>query len=213
MAWTILSGSILLTQVWQKIELEDFDLIRIKTLTEPEYTNNISKAGRFEIAQFDAENNCFSLKAIRWEGFPVIYNVPKPVFFDTQLLGIRLAPDFAPFTVKIEAQEMSVTTTSDKGSIATIATTKGYAAMPSPVTPYKAIAQNPKRKGLVIPNPHSSNLIIGFSNTVSATGGRNFAVVPPSETYEANVGYTGDIWFQVSAGQLPAGEFVELESA
>jgi hypothetical protein len=211
MDWTTISDRLILTDEWQLINLSDFDLIKIITLGKPTYSNTISTSGRFEIAQFDSDNSCINLRAIRWESFSLILELPKPDFFDVNKLGLRLAPDFASFPLKIEGSNMSITSTANRSSIANKAVEKNMASMTVDVTPVEGLPINLKRRGLIVTNNQPMNIILGYSNGVSAVAGKNFAVIPPGETYANEIAYTGAIWITSESGKAALQPAIELE--
>jgi hypothetical protein len=210
MDWTIISDSLLLTSEWQLIDLTEFNLVKLTTLGRPEYTNTISVSGRFEIAQFDSDNSCINLRAIRWESFSLLLELPKPDYFEKNKLGIRLAPDFAPFLLKVEGKTVSIT--SSKGSVGNKVKVGTFVAMSADATPIIAVAANEKRRGIIVTNTHTSNYILGYDNTVSAAPGKHFAIIPPGETYESNVTYTGVIWQTTEAGKNVNQPYIEIEA-
>jgi hypothetical protein len=211
MDWTTISDSLFLTSEWQLIDLGEFDLVKLTTLSRPEYTNTISVSGRFEIAQFDSDNSCINLRAIRWESFSLLLELPKPIYFEKNKLGIKLAPDFAPFPIKIEALTMSITNSQNRSSIANAAKERNFASMTADATAIEGLPINLKRRGLIVTNNQTMNIVLGYSNTVSVAAGKNFAVIPPGETYANEIAYTGAIWITTEAGKAVNQPAIELE--
>lgn len=212
MVWTSLSDSLQLSNDWQLLDLGDASLVRILTLSAPLTPALISTSGRFEIAQFDTDKSCIGLRAVRWESFPLIFELPKPVYFESNKLGLRLAPDFAAFTIKIEVSDMSITSSKNPVSVAAVAKEKSMVPMTVDLTAVEALPANPKRRGLIVQNASSSLMILGYTNAVSATAGKNFAQIPPGETYSSEIPYTGAIWMTTDVGKIAANSAIELES-
>jgi hypothetical protein len=211
MDWMTISDRFTLTDSWHLIDLEDFDLIKITALDKPTYTNTISTSGRFELAQFDSDNSCINLRAVRHETFSLIFELPKPSFFEKNNLGLKLAPDFAPFSLEIKGLKSDMSLTTSKVSPASKATTRTFDPMVTDITPVKGAAVNDKRRGIIVTNSHTSNLILGYSNAVTSLPGKNFAVIPPGETYESNVSYTGEIWYTTELTKTTNQSYIELE--
>jgi hypothetical protein len=211
MDWTTISDNLALTSEWKLIDLSDHDLIKITALSKPVYSNTISTSGRFELAQFDFDNSCINLRAVRWEPFSLILELPKPDFFEVNKLGLRLAPDFATFPLKIEGSNMSITSTANRSSIANKAVEKNMASMTIDVTPVEGLPINLKRRGLIVTNSQTMNIILGYSNGVSAVPGKNFAIIPPGETYANEIAYTGAIWITAETGKAVLQPAIELE--
>jgi hypothetical protein len=201
MTWTTLQPELLLSGTWQMAPASEGSLYRFSYLSGDLGPTGIA---RYEVGQFDTDGSGYGLRTFRTELFGQIVVLKKPAFFDTQRLGLRYPAGFAPFTLKIEVNDMPLSQMGNASS-ATNSLTKTVAASTTMVTIVEA---NPDRKMLSILNGSSKSLFLDFDNDVQTNA---FAVeVKASVFYEMPVGFAGEvkgIWAAGATGSCKVVEF------
>lgn len=201
MTWTTLQAELLLSGTWQMAPVSEASLYRFSYVA-----GNLGPTGiaRYEAGQFDTDGSGFGLRTFRTELFGLIAIFRKPEFFDTQRLGFRYPAGFAPFTLKIEVNDMPLSQMGNASS-ATNSITTTVAASTTMVTIVQA---NPDRKMLSILNGSGKSLYLDFDNDVQTNA---FAVeVKASVFYEMPVGFSGEvkgIWATGATGSCKVVEF------
>jgi hypothetical protein len=201
MTWTTLQAELLLSGTWQMAPVSEDSLYRFSYVSGDLGPTGIA---RYEVGQFDTDGSGYGLRTFRTELFGQIVVLKKPTFFDTQRLGFRYPAGFAPFTLKIEVNDMPLSPMGNASS-ATSSVTTTVAASTTMVT----IAQaNPDRKMLSILNSSNRSLYLDFDNDVQTNA---FAVeVKTNVFYEMPVGFAGEvkgIWAATATGSCKVIEF------
>jgi hypothetical protein len=193
----ILSDNLTLSSAWQYSELGEINLIKITPLSSPAKRNGLSVFGRYEIGQFNALEEGTNFRAIRLEEKACFFPLLQPPFLSEHILGIRLAPDFAPFTVKIEGLIMPVTNSSSVPK--KVVTTQAIVVLAAD-TSKKILIANDKRVGISIRNKTNGNIALEAFDGIDFAAKNYFAYVPIGELYESGLNFTGDVWVKGEAG-------------
>jgi hypothetical protein len=201
MTWTTLQPELVLSGTWQLSPESEASLYRFSYVS-----GNLGPTGiaRYEVGQFDIDGSGYGLRTFRTEMFGHIAIFKKPAFFDTQRLGFRYPAGFAPFTLKIEVNDMSFYSSGNPAGASISVTTQ----VPASTTAVVISAANPDRKMYSITNQSAKSLFLDFDNEVTLTA---YAYeVKPGVVYEMPVPFLGDvrgIWAAGATGQCKVVEF------
>jgi hypothetical protein len=202
MSWIPLNENLLLSGTWQDLPPHEGELYRISFVSgEP----SPSGIGRYDVGQFDVDGSGYNLRTYRTETFGTILLFKKPEFFQSQHLGFRYPAGFNPYTIKVEVNDMPLSSLSNlSGSSGT-----NQAIVGASTNQVVISAANAERKGLQITNKSAKSLFLDFDNEVTVV---DYAVEVKANTlYEMPVSFLGDvrgIWAAGATGSCKVVEFI-----
>jgi hypothetical protein len=183
MAWTTLLEAFPLSSRWQFTPESDAELYRFSVVSGD---FGVSGIGRYEVGQFDKDGSGYALKSYRTEPVGLIVPCRKPHFFESQRLGVRVPTGFNPFVLKVETNDMPLSSPSEGAPSSDSVTA---VTIPSSVTAGVLIAANPNRKSMTIQNVGTATLFIDFDGNVSTTS--YLTKLAANAYYEAPINFRG----------------------
>jgi hypothetical protein len=183
--WTNFLNEFPISRNWSYTPETEAEVFRFSVVSGDFGTSGI---GQYEVGQFDADGSGYFLRRYRTEPFGLIVQCKTPVLFETHRLGFRVPFGFNPLVLKVEVNDMPISTPGDNSPQSSSVVSTTVAAS---TTAGVLITANPNRKGLTIQNASTGILYIDFDGNVTPT---SFLARLASQAYfEAPINYTGAV--------------------